>query len=157
MDQGLASWCAIASSLACYRSYNSTRGALVCKRCSEYAESFLQADPAMAYAGIEATRIQDGSYVFIKCLTSPLDAPLENEVSINQFLSTEPQHSDPRNHCAPLLDTFVEQQVSVRHTFMVFPFLRNLRMTPFRLAVELLSLTKQLLEVRYSPHPSHTF
>ncbi|EJD53858.1 hypothetical protein AURDEDRAFT_180250 [Auricularia subglabra TFB-10046 SS5] len=104
------------------------------------------ADPAMAYAGVEATRLADGTPVFIKCISALLDAPPEDEIAINEFLSSEPRRSDPRNRCATLLETFVEKTNTERHTFLVFPFLRNLRMSPFRLSVELLTLAKQLLE-----------
>ncbi|KZW03945.1 kinase-like protein [Exidia glandulosa HHB12029] len=104
------------------------------------------ADPNQTNSGIDAVRIKDGTPVFIKCLTSARNAPAQEEVLINEFLSSGARKTDPRNACAPLLDTFAGNAGSHRHTFMVFPFLRNIRMSPFRLVVEVLTLAKQLLE-----------
>jgi hypothetical protein len=51
--------------------------------------------------GMDATRISDGKPVILKRL---LDEEGPFELEINKLFSTEPLSSNPRNHCAQLLD-----------------------------------------------------
>ena len=50
---------------------------------------------------IDATRISDGRPVMLKMI--PIEE-ISDELEINRLFSTEPLASNPRNHCAPLLD-----------------------------------------------------
>jgi len=107
-----------------------------------------QAAAHMTFVGIDAVRLRDGLPVFIKCLWTLPDGGLEYELHLNRLLQEEPRRSDPRNPCPPLLEYFTQVSKGERRRFLVFPFLRRVRLTPFRLAHELLDFTKQLISVR---------
>ncbi|KAH7105714.1 kinase-like domain-containing protein, partial [Auriculariales sp. MPI-PUGE-AT-0066] len=104
------------------------------------------AAPHMTSAGIDAIRLADGMPVFIKCLWSQADAGLEWELHLNQFLIGDGQGDDSRNPCAPLQASFTQIVGDERRRYLVFPFLRRIRMSPFRLAVELMDFAQQMLE-----------
>ena len=50
---------------------------------------------------MDAARISDGKYVMLKKLSED-ECPYE--LQLNRLFSSEPLASNPRNHCAPLLD-----------------------------------------------------
>ena len=50
---------------------------------------------------MDATRISDGKFVMLKMLPED-EGP--DELQLNRMFSSEPLASNPRNHCAPLLD-----------------------------------------------------
>ena len=91
--------------------------------------------------GMDATRISDGRPVMLKKL------PFEegpHELEINRLFSTEPLASNPRNHCAPLLDVI---QLPNEPPIMVHSLLRpfyNPRLQTFR---EFVSFFSQVCQV----------
>ena len=50
---------------------------------------------------MDATRISDVKYVMLKMLPEDEDS---DELQLNRLFLPEPLASNPRNHCAPLLD-----------------------------------------------------
>ena len=90
---------------------------------------------------IPATRISDGRQVMLKRI------PLEEgpyELEMNKLLSTEPLSSNPRNHCAPLLDVI---QLPNEPSIMVHPLLRPFYNPRFQTFGEFISFYAQACEV----------
>jgi hypothetical protein len=92
---------------------------------------------------MDATRISDGRPVMLKRLL-----PREGlyELEINKHFSTEPLSSDPRNHCARLLDVI---QLPDEAPIMVHPMLRPFYDPPLRTYGEFVTFFAQLCEVRF--------
>jgi len=90
---------------------------------------------------MDATRISDGRPVMLKKL------PFEegpHELEINRLFSTEPLASNPRNHCAPLLDVI---QLPNDPPIMVHSLLRPFYDPRFETFGEFLSFFSQVCEV----------
>ena len=69
---------------------------------------------------MDTTWIFDSKPVMLKLLM-PSEGP--HELQINQLVSSEPLLSDPRNHCAPLLDVIElpnEPQIMVHAQLRLF-------------------------------------
>lgn len=103
--------------------------------------------------GIDATRLSDGSNVWIKRydLRESDNADMVPEFGFNFLLTTE--HVTPDNHCLPLLDHFTTQSEEAlrfsnnqRILFLVFPWGLLAYTHPWRLAAEALEFVRQMLE-----------
>jgi|SRR5579863_928503 len=92
--------------------------------------------------GMDATRISDGKQVILKRLPEE-EGPYELE--INKLFSTEPLFSNPRNHCARLLDVI---ELSNESPIMVHSLLRPFYDPPFRTFGEFVAFFAQTCEVR---------
>lgn len=90
---------------------------------------------------MDATRISDGKPVMLKLLM-PSEGP--HELRINQLVSSEPLLSDPRNHCAPLLDVI---ELPNEPQIMVHARLRPFNDPPMQTFGEFVSFFGQLCEV----------
>ncbi len=91
--------------------------------------------------GMDATRISDGRPVMLKKL------PFEegpHELEINRLFSTEPLASNPRNHCAPLLDVI---QLLNEPPIMVHSLLRPFYNPRFQTFGEFVSFFSQVCQV----------
>ena len=96
-------------------------------------------------AVIDATRISDGRPVMLKLLV-PMEGP--HELRINRLVSSEPLRSDPRNHCAPLLDVI---ELPNESQIMVHARLRPFNDPPMQTYGEFVSFFSQLCEVSGTP------
>src|SRR6266702_6046315 len=94
---------------------------------------------------MDATRISDGRSVMLKRLPRE-EGPYE--LQINKLFSTEPLSSDPRNHCARLLDVV---QLPNEDPIMVQPLLRPFYDPPLRTYGEFVTFFAQICEVRFLP------
>ncbi len=92
--------------------------------------------------GMDATRISDGRPVVLKRLLVE-EGPYE--LQINRLFSTEPLASNPRNHCARLLDVI---QLPGDQPILVHPMLRRHNNPRFRTIGEFVTFFAQLCEVR---------
>lgn len=90
---------------------------------------------------IDATRISDGRQVMLKMVPFE-EGPYELEV--NRLFSTEPLSSNPRNHCAPLLDVI---RLPNEPPIMVHPLLRPFYNPRFQSFGEFVSFFAQACEV----------
>ncbi len=91
--------------------------------------------------GMDATRISDGRPVVLKRLLRE-EGPYE--LRINKLFSTEPLASNPRNHCARLLDVI---QLPGDPPILVHPLLRHHCDPPFRTIGEFVTFFAQICEV----------
>jgi hypothetical protein len=94
---------------------------------------------------MDATRISDGNPVMLKLLP-PTEGPYE--LQINRLVSTEPLLSDPRNHCAPLLDVV---ELPNEPKIMVHARLRPFNDPPMQTYGEFVAFFSQLCEVSDNP------
>jgi hypothetical protein len=92
--------------------------------------------------GMDATRISDGRPVVLKRLLLE-EGPYE--LQINRLFSTEPLASNPRNHCARLLDVI---ELPGEQPIMVHPLLRRHYDPPIRTIGEFVTFFAQICEVR---------
>lgn len=92
---------------------------------------------------MDATRLADGSHVVIKLVAV---GPLSEEYDIIRYLNEEPQKSDPRNHCVPLLDTLYPSDDKA-HVMIVSPILRQYDDPEFDTVGEALDSIREILEV----------
>ena len=90
---------------------------------------------------MDATRISDGKPVMLKLLM-PSEGPYE--LQINQLVSSEPLLSDPRNHCAALLDVI---ELPNEPQIMVHARLRPFNDPPMQTFGEFVSFFGQLCVV----------
>ena len=90
---------------------------------------------------MDATRISDARPVMLK-LVLPTEGP--HELRINQLVSSEPLRSDPRNHCAPLLDVI---ELPNEPQIMVHSRLRPFNDPPMQTYGEFVAFFSQLSEV----------
>ena len=94
---------------------------------------------------MDATRISDGRPVMLKLL---LPTEGQHELRINRLVSSEPLLSDPRNHCAPLLDAI---ELPNEPHIMVHARLRPFNDPPMQTYGEFVSFFSQLCEVSDGP------
>ncbi len=87
--------------------------------------------------------MSDGKYVMLKKLPED-EGPYE--LQLNRLFSTEPLASNPRNHCAPLLDVI---QLPNDPPIMVHSQLRLYNSPPFHTYGEFIVFFGQLCEVRH--------
>ena len=90
---------------------------------------------------MDATQISDGKYVMLKGL------PIEEgpyELQINKMFSQEPLVSDPRNHCARLLDVI---ELPNDFPIMVHALLRPFYKPRFQTHGEFVAFFEQISEV----------
>jgi len=92
-------------------------------------------------AVMDANRIFDGRPVMLKLLV-PAEGP--HELRINRLVSSEPLRSDPRNHCAPLLDVI---ELPNESQIMVHARLRPFYDPPLQTYGEFVAFFGQLCEV----------
>lgn len=90
---------------------------------------------------IDATRISDGKPVMLKRL---LESEGPYELQINRMFSSEPLSSNPRNHCAPLLDVI---ELPDELPIMVHSQLRPFYDPPFHTYGEFVAFFGQICEV----------
>ena len=90
---------------------------------------------------MDATRISDGKYVMLKKLPED-EGPYE--LQLNRLFSSETLASNPRNHCAPLLDVI---QLPNDPPIMVHPQLRLYYNPPFHTYGEFVAFFGQICEV----------
>ena len=90
---------------------------------------------------MDATRISDDRPVMLKLLL-PIEGP--HELRINQLVSSEPLCSDPRNHCAPLLDVI---ELPNEPQIMVHARLRPFNDPPMQTYGEFVAFFSQLCNV----------
>ncbi|KAF8263952.1 hypothetical protein EI94DRAFT_1739590, partial [Lactarius quietus] len=90
--------------------------------------------------GMDATRISDGRSVVLKRQLSRKD----HMNTINTLFSTEPLASNPRNHCAHMLDVI---QLPGDQPILVHPLLRHHCDPPFRTFGEFVTFFAQICEV----------
>jgi hypothetical protein len=95
--------------------------------------------------GMDATRISDGRPVILK---RQLLKEGPYELQINRLFSTEPLASNPRNHCARLLDVI---ELPGDQPIMVHPLLRRHYDPPIRTIGEFVTFFAQICEVRRCP------
>ncbi|KAH8988761.1 kinase-like domain-containing protein [Lactarius hatsudake] len=98
---------------------------------------------------MDATRISDGRPVMLKRLPSE-EGPYE--LQINKLFSTEPLSSDPRNHCARLLDVI---QLPNEDPIMVQPLLRPFYDPPLQTYGEFVTFFAQICEGVQFMHQNH--
>ncbi|KAI0773748.1 kinase-like domain-containing protein [Fomes fomentarius] len=89
---------------------------------------------------MDATNVSDGKLVLIKKVVS--NSP---ELHIATCLSSKELRKDPRNHCVPILDAFVDTQEPAI-SFIVMPFLRPIDKPEFDTVGSILNCVDQLLE-----------
>lgn len=90
---------------------------------------------------MDATSVSDGKLILIKRVVS--NSP---ELHIATFLSSKELRKDPRNHCVPILDAFVDAQEPAI-SFIVMPFLRPIDKPEFDTVGSILNCVDQFLEV----------
>lgn len=95
--------------------------------------------------GMDATRISDGRSVMLKRI---LEEQELFEVQLNRAFSSDPRASDPRNHCAPLLDV-IELPNDPR--IMVHSQLRPFYDPPFYTYGEFVAFFEQI----WTTHPRY--
>jgi len=99
--------------------------------------------------GMDATRISDGRSVVLKRQLVE-EGPYEHQ--INKLFSTEPLASNPRNHCARLLDVI---QLPGDQPILVHPLLRHHCDPPFRTFGEFVTFFAQICEGVKFMHENH--
>lgn len=93
-----------------------------------------------------ATRISDGSQVMLKKLVNSSG----KEATIGHLFSSEPQRSNPSNHCIPLLEVL---SIPEEHTtFLVLPFLSDWDNPPLETIGEAVAFFKQIFQVSLIPY-----
>ncbi|KAI0723537.1 hypothetical protein C8Q76DRAFT_794463 [Earliella scabrosa] len=105
-----------------------------------YAEDRLRLKPGRTHL-IDATRRSDGRLILLKKVASG-----SQEIRIASYFSTGDLRKDPRNHCVPILDVFVDSQ-DPAISFIVMPFLRPIDQPEFDTVGSILTCVEQLLEV----------
>ena len=91
---------------------------------------------------MDATRISDGRYVMPKRL---LEEEGPYELQLNRLFSSEPLASNPRNHCAPLLDVI---ELPNDPPIMVHSQLHTYYKPPFHTYGEFVAFFGQICDVR---------
>jgi hypothetical protein len=92
---------------------------------------------------MDATRISDGKTVMLKRIKRSVH-PFEIEIA--QFFNTQPQASDPRNHCVPILEVLQDPEDEAS-SILVMPFLRPYSNPKFDTYGEAVECFRQLFEV----------
>lgn len=88
---------------------------------------------------IDAVRIHDGLPVAIKATLG-----WTTEASIAFLFTDGGAVEEARNHCVPILDTFIEGDI----VYIVMPLLRPFNDPPFLAVAEVIDFIDQLVEVR---------
>jgi serine/threonine protein kinase len=92
---------------------------------------------------MDATRISDGKLVMLKRLYKSVH-PFE--IAISQFFTAEPQASDPKNHCVPILEVLQDPEAEDK-ALMVMPYFRKYDDPRFDTFGEAVECFRQLFEV----------
>jgi hypothetical protein len=92
---------------------------------------------------MDATRISDGKTVMLKRIERSVH-PFEIEIA--QFFNTQPQASDPRSHCVPILEVLQDPD-DEDSSVLVMPFLRSYYEPEFDTYGEAVECFRQLFEV----------
>jgi hypothetical protein len=87
---------------------------------------------------IDAIRVSDGLPVAIKATLG-----WTTEASIAFLFTDGGAVEEPRNHCVPVLDTFIEEDI----VYIVMPLLRPFNDPPFLAVAEVIDFIDQLVEV----------
>lgn len=90
---------------------------------------------------MDATRISDGSRVYIK--RTPAGS---QELQILAYLNSAELRQDPRNHCIVLLDVLRDTS-DPDIAFMVMPFMKYIDSPPMERVEDVLDCFDQILEV----------
>lgn len=90
---------------------------------------------------IDATRISDGTLVYIKRVATDSD-----EFKIALMFSSQDCRLDDKNHCVPIIDHF-EDTADTKFSYMVMPFLRPVDSPPFETVEDVVNFVDQILEV----------
>ncbi|TRM59176.1 hypothetical protein BD626DRAFT_508498 [Schizophyllum amplum] len=106
-----------------------------------YAQSFLDI--------LDATRTSDGVYVVLKRVNKQRHPA---ELEITTLLSSPLLSSDPRNHCAPVLEVLSVPDEDDTH-IMVLPLLREYDQPRFDTVGEVVACLQQVFEVRSCLRP----
>ncbi|KDQ07575.1 hypothetical protein BOTBODRAFT_38661 [Botryobasidium botryosum FD-172 SS1] len=94
-----------------------------------------------AFRVMDATRMSDGRVVILKRIKKAL---YETEIEISHYLSQEAFLSDPRNHCAPLLDILYPEASEI--AFLVLPLLRHFKNPKMQSRQDAVDFVGQTLE-----------
>lgn len=92
----------------------------------------------------DAIRVKDDRHVVLKRVRRP---PGTQEYEILQYFAEDPQRSDPRNHCVPVLGV-LDPLDDPEHMMVVYPILRDFDDPEFDTIGEGLDFIRQILEVR---------
>jgi hypothetical protein len=87
---------------------------------------------------MDAIRISDGLAVAIKATLG-----WTTEASIAFLFTDGGAVEEPRNHCVPILDTFIDEDI----VYIVMPLLRPFNDPPFLAVAEVIDFIDQLVEV----------
>ena len=89
---------------------------------------------------MDAVRVADGLPVAIKATLSwTTEAPIA-------FLFTDGDAvAEPRNHCVPILDTFIDEMEDI--VYIVMPFLRAFNDPAFVAVAEVIDFVDQMIQV----------
>ena len=92
---------------------------------------------------MDATRIADNQYVFLKSIEKSLHP---YEVEIGTFLSSPPLAGDSKNHCVPIYDVF-QDPLDEDTVIIAMPLLRKYNDPRFDTVGEAVSFFLQIFEV----------
>ena len=70
----------------------------------------------------------------------------DEESRIAQMLGAAESHTDPSNHCVPIIEVFDDPDDDST-SYMVMPLLRNASDPPFQYVKEIIDFVDQVLEV----------
>jgi hypothetical protein len=107
-----------------------------------FSSNYLDHPPSQRRLVMDATRISDGKTVILKRLLVESEGPYE--LQINRLFSSDPLVSNPRNHCARLLDVV---ELPNDPPIMVHAHLRPFYDPPFNTYGEFVVFFKQICEV----------
>jgi len=96
---------------------------------------------------MDAIRVSDGLPVAIKATLG-----WTTEATIAFLFTDGGAVEEPRNHCVPILDTFIDEDI----VYIVMPLLRPFNDPPFLAVAEVIDFIDQLVEVFHpSPYKRH--
>ncbi|KAI0786602.1 kinase-like domain-containing protein [Abortiporus biennis] len=99
---------------------------------------------------LDATRISDGRTVALKHIVADYHNP--QEIPINEYFSSAPLASDPRNHCVPLYDVLKVPDTEWDY-ILVYPYLCPADYPMFSTIGEAVEFFRQLIEgVQFMHH-----
>lgn len=90
---------------------------------------------------IDATRISDGTLVYIKRVATDSD-----ELKIALMFSSQECRLDDKNYCVPIIDHF-QDMGDIKFSYIVMPFLRPVDDPPFEIVEDVVNFVDQILEV----------
>ncbi|KII92551.1 hypothetical protein PLICRDRAFT_103289 [Plicaturopsis crispa FD-325 SS-3] len=100
---------------------------------------------------VNATRVSNGASVSLKMVDKALHP---HEAAITRFFSSEPQASDPRNHCVPVYET-IQVPDDGNALVLCMPLLCSYDDPPFDTVGEVVDLFGQLIEGLHFMHQHH--